>query len=83
MRIFLVAQITIAIGLLSGCASYPPANAGAAYDDTYMQGHTAPTASPSFRPGLNPNDPRYGRGLCGSCDSAQTAIRQPGGWNAR
>ncbi|MEV7268418.1 hypothetical protein AB0N38_33165 [Micromonospora aurantiaca] len=33
--------------------------------------------------GLNPNDPRFGRGLCPSCDSRQTAIRQPGGWNRR
>jgi 5-methylcytosine-specific restriction enzyme A len=35
------------------------------------------------RLGLNPNDPQYGRGLCGSCDSSQTAVRQPGGWAAR
>lgn len=33
--------------------------------------------------GRNPNDPRYGRGLCTPCDSAQTARRQPGGWNRR
>lgn len=33
--------------------------------------------------GLNPDDPKYGRGLCRSCDSRQTAARQPGGWNAR
>jgi 5-methylcytosine-specific restriction protein A len=32
--------------------------------------------------GLNPDDPRYGRGLCRSCDSKQTAARQPGGFNA-
>lgn len=32
--------------------------------------------------GLDPDDPRYGRGLCASCDSTQTAERQPGGWNA-
>lgn len=30
--------------------------------------------------GLDPNDPRYGRGLCADCDRAQTARRQPGGW---
>jgi 5-methylcytosine-specific restriction protein A len=35
------------------------------------------------RLGLNPYDPRYGRGLCASCDSKQTATRQPGGWAAR
>lgn len=33
--------------------------------------------------GLDPNDPKHGRGLCASCDSKQTAVRQPGGWNNR
>ncbi|MDG9703794.1 holin [Streptomyces sp. DH37] len=33
--------------------------------------------------GEDPNDPRHGRGLCRSCDSSQTARRQPGGWNRR
>ena len=32
---------------------------------------------------LDPNDPQYGRGLCGACHKAQTALHQPGGWNAR
>lgn len=31
--------------------------------------------------GLDPDDPRYGRGLCKTCDSTQTAQRQPGGFN--
>ncbi|MFH8752952.1 holin [Streptomyces rimosus] len=31
--------------------------------------------------GLDPDDPRYGRGLCGPCHSSQTAQHQPGGWN--
>jgi 5-methylcytosine-specific restriction protein A len=31
--------------------------------------------------GLDPNDPQYGRALCASCDSTQTAERQPGGFN--
>jgi 5-methylcytosine-specific restriction enzyme A len=31
--------------------------------------------------GLDANDPRYGRGLCASCDSTQTTQRQPGGIN--
>lgn len=31
--------------------------------------------------GLDPNDPRHGRGLCGPCHSAETATNQPGGWN--
>jgi hypothetical protein len=33
--------------------------------------------------GLNPNDPKYGRGLCGPCHSRATAKHQPGGWNRR
>lgn len=33
--------------------------------------------------GLDPNDPRYGRGLCKPCHSAETARNQPGGWNRR
>lgn len=33
--------------------------------------------------GLNPNDPRHGRGLCKRCHDQQTAIHQPGGWNQR
>lgn len=32
--------------------------------------------------GLDPNDPQYGRGLCGPCHSSETAKAQPGGWNA-
>jgi 5-methylcytosine-specific restriction protein A len=31
--------------------------------------------------GLNPNDPRHGRGLCASCHGQETARHQPGGWN--
>ncbi|MBB6172191.1 5-methylcytosine-specific restriction protein A [Nocardiopsis mwathae] len=30
--------------------------------------------------GLNPNDPEYGRGLCHSCHSSESARHQPGGW---
>lgn len=33
--------------------------------------------------GADPDNPLYGRGLCESCDSKQTAQRQPGGWNRR
>jgi 5-methylcytosine-specific restriction protein A len=33
--------------------------------------------------GLNPNDPKHGRGLCDSCHNKHTADAQPGGWNAR
>lgn len=33
--------------------------------------------------GLDPNDPDYGRGLCGRCHGKHTATEQPGGWNAR
>lgn len=32
---------------------------------------------------LNPNDPRYGRGLCKTCHDRETARNQPGGWNTR
>ena len=32
--------------------------------------------------GLDPNDPQYGRGLDARCHNAQTALNQPGGWNA-
>lgn len=31
--------------------------------------------------GLDPNDPKHGRGLCTSCHSSETARHQPGGWN--
>ncbi|GAA4933979.1 5-methylcytosine-specific restriction protein A [Nonomuraea thailandensis] len=33
--------------------------------------------------GLDPNDPKHGRGLCDTCHGQETARRQPGGWNAR
>lgn len=32
--------------------------------------------------GLDPNDPKHGRGLCKPCHDATTARRTPGGWNA-
>lgn len=35
------------------------------------------------RRGLNPNNPRYGRGLCAPCHSKHTAQAQPGGWANR
>lgn len=31
--------------------------------------------------GLDPDDPKHGRGLCGPCHSSETAQHQPGGWN--
>ena len=33
--------------------------------------------------GLNPDDPKRGRGLCKSCHSSETAKNQPGGWNRK
>lgn len=33
--------------------------------------------------GRNPDDPRYGRGLCKACHDRSTAVNQPGGWNDR
>lgn len=32
--------------------------------------------------GMNPDDPRHGRGLCKRCHDTETARNQPGGWNA-
>lgn len=32
--------------------------------------------------GLDPNDPRHGRGLCKPCHDKHTAAAQPGGFNA-
>ena len=34
------------------------------------------------RRGADPNNPDHGRGLCGPCHKKETALRQPGGWNA-
>ena len=49
--------------LFCGCASHYPY--GGAGDDPYMtadpypgQSHPEPAASPTFRPGMNPDDPR-------------------------
>ena len=33
--------------------------------------------------GRDPDDPRAGRGLCKRCHDRETAVNQPGGWNAR
>ena len=33
--------------------------------------------------GLDPDDPRHGRGLCKQCHDRETASTQPGGWNSR
>ena len=32
--------------------------------------------------GMDPNDPRNGRGLCKRCHDTETARHQPGGWNS-
>jgi 5-methylcytosine-specific restriction protein A len=32
--------------------------------------------------GKDPDDPANGRGLCQPCHSSETAVHQPGGWNA-
>lgn len=32
--------------------------------------------------GMNPNDPRHGRGLCKGCHDKHTSTSSPGGWNA-
>lgn len=64
--------------------------------DVEAHGHRGPCGQPSrhadhhpldrralVAAGLDPNDPQYGRGLCGPCHSRHTATEQPGGWNAR
>jgi 5-methylcytosine-specific restriction protein A len=33
--------------------------------------------------GLDPDDPKHGRGLCATCHNRETARNQPGGWNER
>jgi 5-methylcytosine-specific restriction enzyme A len=33
--------------------------------------------------GLNPDDPKRGRGLCKRCHDTSTATHQPGGWASR
>jgi 5-methylcytosine-specific restriction protein A len=33
--------------------------------------------------GLDPTDPKHGRGLCKRCHDRHTALTSPGGWNAR
>lgn len=35
------------------------------------------------RQGMDPDDPRHGRGLCASCHSKHTAATQPGGWHTQ
>lgn len=57
-------------------------------------GHTIPCGQPSRHAdhwpldrreltarGLDPDDPRHGRGLCQPCHSSETARHQPGGWH--
>ena len=33
--------------------------------------------------GLDPNDPKHGRGLCAGCHNRHTAHSKPAGWNDR
>lgn len=33
--------------------------------------------------GRDPDDPRYGRGVCKRCHDRSTSVNQPGGWNNR
>lgn len=33
--------------------------------------------------GLDPDDPRRGRGVCKPCHDRSTAVNQPGGWHRR
>ena len=61
-------------------------------DPTCVRCNAAPSKHADHHPlslrelrarGLDPYDPRRGRGLCQPCHSAETARNQPGGWNAR
>lgn len=58
-------------------------------------GHTGPCSAEStvadhfpierrdlVEQGLDPNDPKRGRGLCKPCHDLHTAATSPGGWNA-
>lgn len=62
-----------------------------ARDVTCVLCHHAPAVHADHHPrsrrelvdaGLDPDDPKRGRGLCGPCHSSETARHQPGGWNA-
>lgn len=33
--------------------------------------------------GMDPDDPKHGRGLCKPCHDTETARNQPGGWHGR
>jgi 5-methylcytosine-specific restriction protein A len=61
-------------------------------DPICVRCHAAPSQHADHHPislrelrdrGLNPYDPKRGRGLCHPCHSVETAQHQPGGWNAR
>lgn len=63
-----------------------------ARDPVCTECHRAPSAHADHHPvdrrtlvarGLDPYDPRHGRGLCHPCHSTHTAHAQPGGWHAR
>ena len=60
MRGRLLMQTLAAAGFLAcaGCYTQQPTNTGAAYDTTSYQAYPHPAASPTQRPGLNPEDPR-------------------------
>ena len=45
--------------------------------------HWPLTRTELIRRGLDPNDPRYGRGLCGPCHSSKTARNDGGFGNER
>jgi hypothetical protein len=57
VRILPAIQMSVAIGLMAGCSSSRP-EGGGTYVSTYSEAHPQPVASPSQRPGLNPDDPR-------------------------
>jgi len=60
MKARLAMQMIAAAGFLAcaGCYTQQPAYTRGAYDSTYYQAYPEPAASPTQRPGLNPDDPR-------------------------
>lgn len=58
MRELIVVQVILAAGLLAGCSTSQPVRAGGTHDSSYNQAYPEPVASPSQRPGSNPQDPR-------------------------
>lgn len=64
-----------------GCPSCQPAAGRPCAAPSVHADHYPRSRRELAAAGLDPNDPRHGRGLCGPCHSSETARHQPGGWN--